>query len=67
MGVNAAQHFMNQATFHSTFPILVITKIFDIYAKYEKKIFDKTICALYLKSKNKYRNLSFRLFGFSPN
>ena len=27
--VNAAQHFMNQATFHSTFPILVITKIFD--------------------------------------
>ena len=29
MGVNAAQHFMNQATFHSLFPILVITKIFD--------------------------------------
>ena len=22
MGVNAAQHFMNQATFHSTFPII---------------------------------------------
>ena len=25
----AAQHFMNQETFHSTFPILVITKIFQ--------------------------------------
>ena len=28
MSVNAAQNFMNQAAFHSTFPILVITKIF---------------------------------------
>ena len=32
MGVNAVPHFMNQVPFHSTFPILVITKIFDIYA-----------------------------------
>ena len=30
MGLNAAQHFMNQATFHSTFPILVIAKNFDV-------------------------------------
>ena len=29
MGVIAAKQFMNQAPFHSTFPILVITKIFD--------------------------------------
>ena len=29
MGVNAAQHLMNQAPFRSTFPILVIAKIFD--------------------------------------
>ena len=28
MSVNAAQHFMNQAQLHLTFPILVITKIF---------------------------------------
>ena len=28
MGVSAAQHFMKQATIHSTFPILVITKVF---------------------------------------
>ena len=28
MGVTAAQHFMNQATFQSTFPILIFTKIF---------------------------------------
>ena len=28
MGVNAAQNFVNQATFHSTFPISVNTKIF---------------------------------------
>ena len=25
------QHFINQATFHSTFPVLVITKIFVSY------------------------------------
>ena len=35
IGVNAAQHYMNQATFHSTFPILVITKIFgSIYSQW---------------------------------
>ena len=28
MGVNAAQNFVNQATFRSTFPISVNTKIF---------------------------------------
>ena len=27
MGVNAAQHLMNEASFHSTFPILIIAKI----------------------------------------
>ena len=27
-GRNAARHFMNQATFLSTFPIFVITRIF---------------------------------------
>ena len=30
MDVNASQHLRNQATFHSTFPILVITKMFII-------------------------------------
>ena len=38
MGVNAAEYLMNQATFHSIFPILVITKIFayvDIWNIYE--------------------------------
>jgi len=28
MSVNATQHFMNQATYHSRFPIMVITKFF---------------------------------------
>ena len=28
MGVNAAKHFTNQAQFHLTFPIFLITKIF---------------------------------------
>ena len=35
-GANAAQHFMNQATFHSIFPILVITKI-KPYCRLERK------------------------------
>ena len=37
MGINAAQHFMNQATFHLTFPILVITKIFWSDAQLDTK------------------------------
>ena len=32
MGVNAAEHFMNQAPFLSTFPILAITEIFIPWA-----------------------------------
>ena len=35
MGVNAAQHFMNQAPFHSTFPILVIIKSLGILKKFD--------------------------------
>jgi len=35
MGLNAAQYLMNQAPFHSSFPILVITKIFE-YTEYKK-------------------------------
>ena len=35
MGVNADQHFINKATFHSSFPILVITKIFACIYKIE--------------------------------
>ena len=38
MGANAAQHFMNIAQFHSTLPILVITKIFGYYLKLLIKI-----------------------------
>ena len=30
MGLNAAQHFMNQATFQSTFPILLLLKYLPI-------------------------------------
>ena len=37
MDINAAQHLMNQAPFSSTFPILVIAKIFDgVYVNNEK-------------------------------
>ena len=32
--IPADQHSMNQATFHSTFPILVFTKIFDFVQIY---------------------------------
>ena len=39
MGVNAAKNFMIQAPFHSTFPILVITKIFE-NSELNESVFD---------------------------
>ena len=48
-----SKHFMNQATFHSTFPILVITKIFDYFElNWWHPIIFLTLVCLYCYIKN---------------
>ena len=61
MGVNAAQHFMNQATFHSTFPLLVKLKYLIIYKKlnnYQINYWVNFHCTyLKLQNCNEFENL----------
>ena len=50
MGVNAAQHLINKASFHSTFPIMVFTEIFGCKGngrKFESCIESQVIFQVY--------------------
>ena len=63
---NDSQHFMNQATIHSTFPILVTTKIFALtHTKSSQantlkhhileKGFDDSYCVFRMQSESNHR------------
>ena len=59
MNVNAAEHFMNQPTFYSTFPILVINKIFeDIKFNNFQEIF-----YILLRNKEVMKHFKLRFYG----